>query len=89
MADQIMSKVHMNLTANPDITAMALAMISEALPRALIEHWEEDAMEVFLQEAREVESEEAEVALREAFERLNAAREKADAARFEATAAGL
>lgn len=79
LADQIMSKVHINLTANPDITARALAMISEALPRALIEHWEQDAMEVFIQGAREVDSEEAEKALRVAFERLNAAREEAEA----------
>jgi hypothetical protein len=80
LADQIMSKVHINLTANPDITARALAMISEALPRALIEYWEEDAMEVFLQEAREADSAEAEDALREAFERLNTARQEAAAA---------
>ncbi len=41
MADQIMSKVSMNLTANPDITAKALAMISEGLPHSLIEEWSE------------------------------------------------
>jgi hypothetical protein len=70
LADQIMSKVGINLTANPDITAKALAMISEELPRALIEEWQEEAMEVFIQRARDVDSEEAEQALAKAFERL-------------------
>ena len=42
MADQIMAKVKVNLTANPDITAIALRMIGEELPRALIEEWQED-----------------------------------------------
>jgi hypothetical protein len=70
LADQIMSKVGINLTANPDITAKALAMISEELPRALIEEWQEEAIEVFIQRARDLESEEAEKALGTAFERL-------------------
>ena len=65
-----MSKVGINLTANPDITAKALAMISEELPRALIEEWQEEAMEVFIQRARDFENEEAEQALAKAFERL-------------------
>ena len=80
MADQIMSKVRMNLTANPDVTAMALAMISEQLPRALIEEWEEEAMEVLIERAREAGGEEAETALRDAFGRLDAARDEAAAA---------
>ena len=70
MADQIMAKVSMNLTANPDITARALAMISDGLPHALIEEWSSDAMEVFLEQARAAESEEAESALRLAFAQL-------------------
>jgi ParB-like nuclease domain len=74
MADQIMSKVRMNLTANPDITARALAMISEELPRALIEEWQEEVREVLIEEARDANSEEAEEALRNAFRRLSAAR---------------
>jgi ParB-like nuclease domain len=74
MADQIMSKVGMNLTANPDITAKALAMISEELPRALIEQGMDDVMEVLIQQAREVDSEDAERALKAAFEALHVAR---------------
>lgn len=77
MADQIMAKVRMNLIANPDITAMALAMISEQLPRALIEEWEGEAVEFFIEQARELNSEEAEYALREAFSRLDTARGEA------------
>lgn len=80
MADQIMSKVKMNLTANPDVTALALAMISEQLPRALIEEWEAEAMEVLIERAREAGGEEAETSLRDAFGRLDAAREEAAAA---------
>ena len=74
MADQIMSKVGLNLTANPDITAMALAMISEELPRALIEEWEEEAMEFLIQQAREANSEDTEQVLKEAFGRLSSAK---------------
>jgi hypothetical protein len=74
MADQIMSKVGMNLTANPDITAKALAMISEELPRALIEEWPEAVMEVLIQQARDANSEDAERALIGAFEQLDSAR---------------
>jgi ParB-like nuclease domain len=72
LADQIMSKVRINLTANPDITARALAMISEELPRALIEEWQGQAMEVFVQQARDANNEEAERALEEAFRHLAA-----------------
>jgi hypothetical protein len=75
IADQIMAKVGMNLTANPDITARALEMISEELPRALIEEWQAEAMEVLLDQAREVDDEGAQRALEEAFDRLNAAQE--------------
>jgi ParB-like chromosome segregation protein Spo0J len=75
MADQIMSKVRMNLTANPDITAMALRMISEQLPRALIEEWEQEAIDVLIQQARDADSEDAEQALKRARELLNDARE--------------
>ncbi len=71
MADQIMAKVRMNLTANPDITAMALAMISEQLPRALIEEWIGDAMEVLIERAKAANSEETEEALRHAFAQLD------------------
>ena len=81
MADQIMSKVGMNLTANPDITALALTMISEELPRALIEEWIGEAMEVFIQQAREAKSEEAEQALRDAFAHLDEAFMRLDSAR--------
>ncbi len=77
MAEQIMSKVGMNLTANPDITAKALAMISEELPRALIDEWEEEAIEVFIQKAQEANNDEAERALKDAFGRLSAARAEA------------
>jgi hypothetical protein len=77
MAEQIMAKVGMNLTANPDITAMALRIISEELPRALIEEWEEDVMEVLIGLARDAESEEAERALNEAFGHLSSARRQA------------
>lgn len=77
MADQIMAKVRMNLTANTDITAMALAMISEQLPRALIEEWEGEAVDYFIEQARETNSEEVEDALREAFRRLDTARNEA------------
>jgi hypothetical protein len=73
MADQIMAKVSMNLTANPDITARALAMISEGLPHALIEEWRSDAMEVLLEQARAADSEEAEGTLRLAFAQLESA----------------
>ncbi len=71
LADQIMSKVHINLIANPDITARALAMISEELPRALIEEWEEEVMEVLLQRARDIDNEDAQRALSEAFGHLS------------------
>lgn len=77
MADQIMSKVHMNLTQNPDITAMALGMISEELPRALIEEWTEEVMEFLIQRAREANSEDAERALMGAFECLSSAQAEA------------
>jgi hypothetical protein len=46
--------VGINLTANPDITAKALAMISEELPYALIGEWEDKIREVFLQRARDI-----------------------------------
>jgi hypothetical protein len=49
-----MSKVGINLTTNPDITAKALAMISEELPYALIGEWEDKIREVFLQRARDI-----------------------------------
>ena len=78
MADQIMAKVGMNLTANPDITAMALRMISEELPRALIEEWEEEVVEVLIGQTRDAGSEEAERALREAFGHLSNARRRTD-----------
>jgi hypothetical protein len=74
MADEIMAEVGMNLTANPDITAMALRMISAELPRALIEEWEEETVEVLIGQAREAESEGAERALEEAFSHLRHAR---------------
>ena len=74
MADQIMSKVGMNLTENPDITAIALSMISEELPRALIEEWKGQVVEVLIQQARDANSEDAESALKIAFEALDAAR---------------
>jgi hypothetical protein len=80
LADQIMSAVGTNLTANPDITAIALHMISEALPPALIAEWEELVWEVLLGEAGAVESDEgdeAERALRKALELLGSARRKA------------
>jgi hypothetical protein len=67
LADQIMSKVRINLTANPDITAKALAMISEQLPYALIEEWEDKVREVFLQRARDIDNDEAHQALSKAF----------------------
>jgi hypothetical protein len=73
-----MSKVHINLTANPDITAKALAMISEELPRALIEEWQEEAMEVFIQRARDLDSVETEQGLAKAFGRLNCYGDAAD-----------
>ena len=66
-----------NITANPDITALALTMISEELPRALIEEWSEEVMEVLIQQAREANSENAERALTSAFEALSAARTEA------------
>ena len=75
-----MSAVGTNLTANPDITAIALHMISEALPPALITEWEELVWEVLLGEAGAVESDEgdeAERALRKALELLGSARRKA------------
>jgi hypothetical protein len=72
LADQIMSKVSINPTANLDITARALAMISEELPRALIEEWQEQAMEAFIQQARDANSDEAEQALKAAFMHLTA-----------------
>jgi len=74
MADEIMAKVGMNLTANPDITAIALRMISEELPRALIEEWRDEIREVLIGQARDAESNEAELAFEQAFECL----EKAD-----------
>jgi hypothetical protein len=77
MADQIMSKVKMNLTANPDITAMALRMISEQLPRALIEEWDYEVIDVLVQQARDVDSEDAEQALKRAWDLLSHAREQA------------
>jgi hypothetical protein len=78
MADQIMAKVGMNLTENPDITAMALSMISEELPRALIEEWTQEVMEVLFDQAKEANSEDAEQALTSAFEALRAARDRAE-----------
>jgi hypothetical protein len=77
MADQIMAKVGMNLTENPDITAIALGMISEELPRALIEEWTEEVVEVLIQQAREANSEDAERALMGAFDQLDSARARA------------
>ncbi len=77
MADQIMAKVGMNLTENPDITAIALGMISEELPCALIEEWTEEVVEVLIQQAREANSEDAERALMGAFEKLDSARAQA------------
>lgn len=74
MADQIMAKVSMNLTANPDITAIALRMISEELPRALIEEWQEETKEVLIGQAQDLESEEAERAFKEGFNHLSSAR---------------
>ena len=76
MADQIMAKVSINLTANPDITAIALRMISEELPRALLEEWEEEAVEVLIGQARDAGSEEAERALNEALGHLSSARRR-------------
>jgi hypothetical protein len=73
MADQIMAKVKMNLTANPDITAIGLRMISEELARALIEEWEEETKEVLIGLARDAESDEAERAFEEAFRCLSKA----------------
>ena len=74
MADQIMAKVKINLTANPDITAIALRMISEELPRALIEEWQEETKEVLIGQAQDLESEEAERAFKEGFNHLSSAR---------------
>jgi hypothetical protein len=67
-----------NLTANPDITARALQMISEELPRALIEEWAQEVLEVLVQQARDARSQDAEEALNQAFASLSAAREKAE-----------
>ena len=77
LAEQIKSKIGMNLIKNPDITAKALAMISEALPRALIEEWSDEAKEALIDEAQEANCEEAERALKDAFALLESAREKA------------
>jgi hypothetical protein len=52
-------------------------MISEGLPRALIEEWPDDVMEVLIEQAREADSEEAERALKVAFEQLISARDQA------------
>lgn len=75
LADQIMAKVGTNLTANPDITAMALRMISEQLPRALIEEWMGEVVDTLIQQARDCDSEDAERALNQAFECLSKARD--------------
>jgi hypothetical protein len=77
LADQIMSKVGMNLIQNPDITAKALAMISDGLPRALIEEWNDEVMAALIDQAREVGSEEAEQALKVAFDQIDRARSQA------------
>ncbi len=77
MADQILKAVGMNLTANPDITALALGMISEELPRALIEEWTFEVRDVLIQQARAARGDEAEQALNLAFTALSAAMEKA------------
>ena len=77
LADQIMSKVGVKFIQNPDITAKALAMISEGLPRALIEEWNDEVMEALIDRAREVDSEEAEHGLKVAFEQLDRARDQA------------
>jgi hypothetical protein len=69
-----MSKVKINLTANPDITARALSMISEQLPPALIEEWMEQVRGALIEEAREAHSEEAERAFEKAFTELDRAR---------------
>jgi hypothetical protein len=80
LADQIMAKVGTNLTANPDITAMALRMISEQLPRALIEEWMEEVVDALIQQARDCDSEDAERALKQAFECLSKARDAREGA---------
>jgi hypothetical protein len=72
-----MSKVGMNLIQNPDITAKALAMISDGLPRALIEEWNDEVMAALIDQAREVGSEEAEQALKVAFDQIDRARSQA------------
>jgi hypothetical protein len=74
LADQIMAAVGTNLTEHPDITAMALRMISEALPTALIEEWMDEVVTVLIQQARDCEREGAERLLSEAFEHLSNAR---------------
>jgi hypothetical protein len=74
MADQIMAKVSMNLTANPAITARALRMISEHLPRELIDEWFEEVEDVLLGQAEQT-SEEVVDAFRAAFKRLRSDQE--------------
>jgi hypothetical protein len=76
LAEQIMKSVGTNLTANPDIAALALSMISEELPRALIEEWTSEVRDVLIQQARDVRSDEAEQALNLAFASLSAAMDK-------------
>ena len=72
-----MDSISINTTSSVAHTAKALAMISEALPRALIEEWSDEAKEALIDEAQEANSEEAERALKDAFALLESAREKA------------
>jgi hypothetical protein len=51
LAHEIVTKVSVNLVGNPDVTARALRMISEHLPRVLIEEWIEDVEDVLLEQA--------------------------------------
>ena len=74
MADAIIASVGRPLVGNPDITAKALRMISEHLPRVLIEEWFEDVESVLLEQAEEA-SEEVADAFREAFQRLRSVQE--------------
>lgn len=66
MADAIIASVGRPLVGNPDITAKALRMISEHLPRVLIEEWLDIVEEVLLEQAEETSEKVAE-AFQEAF----------------------